>query len=261
MNKDREKLILEILLQEKEVNVKDLAARLYASEPSIRRDLNSLQKQNLIRRVHGGAVLEETGVSKTKIPYLIRELEHSSEKNIIAKYAADLVKDGDTIFLDASSSACRIIPYLTERKQITVITSGIQALNLLSEYEINAICTGGISINSCLSLVGNDAHRTIHTYHADICFISCRGISAEGELSDISIEENLVRREMIKRSKKSYLLCVKEKFNTTYFHKLCDASELSGIIASEELPEALQKYKVYGTITRKAEAVPARADV
>ena len=63
MNKDREKQILEILLKEKKVNVKDLAARLYSSEPSIRRDLANLQKQNLIRRVHGGAILEETGIS------------------------------------------------------------------------------------------------------------------------------------------------------------------------------------------------------
>lgn len=243
MNKDREKAILEILLKNKQVNVKDLAAQLFASEPSIRRDLSSLQKQNLIRRVHGGAILEENTASSTKIPYLLRDMEHSSEKNIIAKYAIDLVKDGDTIFLDASSTACRLIPYLTERKHITVITSGIQALNMLSEYGINAICTGGNSLNSCRSLVGDDALRTINTYRADLCFISCRGISEDGELSDISIEENLIRRCMIKRSKKSYLLCVKDKFNTSYFHKLCDASELDGIITSEKLPSSLQKYK------------------
>lgn len=244
MNKDREKLILEILLKEKEVNVKDLAGRLYSSEPSIRRDLASLQQQNLIRRVHGGAVLEENNRSALKIPYLVRDMESSSEKNIIAKYASNLVKDGDTIFMDASSSVCRIIPYLTEKKQITVITSGVSALNLLSEYGINAICTGGNSINSCLSLVGDDAIRTIHSYHAELCFISCRGISSDGELSDISVEDNLVRREMMKRSKKTYLLCVKDKFHTHYFHKLCDASDLNGIITSEELPETLQKYKI-----------------
>lgn len=243
MNKDREKAILEILLKEKQVNVKDLAVQLFASEPSIRRDLSSLQKQNLIRRVHGGAILEENAVSSSKIPYLLRDMENSSEKNIIAKHAIDLVHDGDTIFLDGSSTACRLIPYLTQHKHITVITSGIQALNLLSEYRINVICTGGNLLNSCRSLVGDDALRTIRTYRADFCFFSCRGISADGELSDISAEENLVRRCMIERSKRSYLLCVKDKFDTSYFHKLCDASELDGIITSEKLPPSLQKYK------------------
>lgn len=244
MNKEREKLILEILLKEKKVNVKDLASRLYASEPSIRRDLANLQNQNLIRRVHGGAILEENGVSHSKIPFLIRELESSSEKTIIARFATDLVNDGDTIFLDASSSANRLVPFLAGKKQITIITSGIQTLKDLAEYGINAICTGGRSINSCLSLVGDDAMRTICSYRANICFISCRGISDDGELTDISIEENLIRREMIKRSKKSYLLCVSDKFNTSYFHKLCDVSDLNGIITSEELPESLRKYKV-----------------
>lgn len=244
MNKDREKLILEILLKEKKVNVKDLSERLYASEPSIRRDLANLQNQHLLRRVHGGAILEETALSHAKISFSIRDLEYSSEKTIMAKYAASLVKDEDIIFLDASSSTNRIIPFLAEKNQITVITSGIQALQTLTEYEIPAICTGGISIHSCLSLVGDDAIRTIQNYHADICFISCRGISNDGELSDIAVEENLVRREMIKRSKKSYLLCSQAKFNTSYFHKLCDASDLDGIITGGELPQSLQKYKV-----------------
>ena len=243
MNKDREKMILEILLKEKQVSVKDLAARLYASEPSIRRDLTSLQAQNFIRRVHGGAVLEKNALSKTKLPYIMREQEHFSEKNTIASHAADMVKDGDTIFLDASSTASCIVPYLKDKHQITVITSGIQTLNLLSEHRINAICTGGRSINSRLSLVGDDAMRTINTYRADLCFISCRGISDDGELSDIAIEENLVRREMIKRSKKAYLLCTKNKFHASYFHRLCHASDLSGIIVSEELPRSLQQYR------------------
>jgi len=244
MNKDREKLILEILLKEKKVTVKDLSKRLYASEPSIRRDLANLQNQNLIRRVHGGAILEETVLSRAKISFSIRDLEYSSEKTIMAKYAASLVKDEDVIFLDASSSTSRIVPFLAEKNRITVITSGIQTLQTLTEHAIPTICTGGISIHSCLSLVGDDAIRTVRNYHADICFISCRGISNDGELSDIAVEENLVRREMIKRSKKSYLLCSQAKFNTSYFHKLCDASDLDGIITGGELPQSLQKYKV-----------------
>lgn len=244
MNKDRERLILEILLKEKSVDVKDLSRRLYASEPSIRRDLTSLQKQNLIRRTHGGAVLEETGATHSKIPFIIRDLEYSSEKTIIAQYAANLVKNGDTIFLDSSSSTSRLVPFLAQKTQITVITNGIQTLKLLAEYEINAICTGGNSINSCLMLVGDDAHRTIGNYYADICFISCRGISSDGELSDIAIEGNLIRREMMKRSKKTYFLCTKGKLNTRHFHRLCDISDIDGIITTGELPPSLQKYKV-----------------
>ena len=93
MNKDREKSILEIVIKEKAVTVKDLARRLYASEPSIRRDLCSLEKQKLLRRTHGGAVLDENALSEIKVPFLIRELEKSDEKITIARKAAAFVPE------------------------------------------------------------------------------------------------------------------------------------------------------------------------
>ena len=80
MNIEREKKILEILLKEKRATVAQLAKALFISEPSVRRDLASLEKQNLIKRTHGGAVIEETAMSKNKIPFLIREYEQSSAK-------------------------------------------------------------------------------------------------------------------------------------------------------------------------------------
>ena len=78
MSIDREKQILEILLHKKQATVKELAGELFISEPSVRRDLVKLESQHLIKRIHGGAVIDETAVSKNKIPFLIREYEQSS---------------------------------------------------------------------------------------------------------------------------------------------------------------------------------------
>ena len=97
MNKEREKIILEILLKKKRVTVKELSHTFYISEPSVRRDLADLEKQNLIKRIHGGAVLEETAISKNKIPFIILEYEQSSAKTIIAQKAAEYVKDNDIV--------------------------------------------------------------------------------------------------------------------------------------------------------------------
>jgi DeoR/GlpR family transcriptional regulator of sugar metabolism len=91
MSTEREKQILEILLKEKKVSVPGLAKVLFVSEPSIRRDLQSLEKKNLIKRVHGGAILEENALSKNKIPFLIREYEQSSAKALIAQKAIRLI--------------------------------------------------------------------------------------------------------------------------------------------------------------------------
>ena len=232
MSKERDKEILEILVARKQATVKELARSLFVSEPSIRRDLAHLEKQNLIKRVHGGAVIEETALSKNKIPFAIRELEQSNAKVIIAQKAIELVHDNDVIFLDASTSAYQLIPFLQSKRNITVITNGVRALEKLAEYDINTISTGGSLVASCMALVGEDAYRTIESINADIAFFSCRGLSSEGYLTDIAPAENHVRQKMIRNSKRSYLLCTSDKFGKKYFHNLCHSRELDGIISN-----------------------------
>ncbi|MCI8632928.1 MAG: DeoR/GlpR transcriptional regulator [Lachnospiraceae bacterium] len=235
MNAEREKAILQILIREKQARVTDLAKRLYASEPSIRRDLNELERQHLLRRIHGGAILDETGISEIKIPFLIRELESSDEKIQIARRAAQLVPDESVIFLDASTSAYQMIPFLSSKKNLTVITNGIHALKRLSESGIKTIGTGGEVIHSCLALVGDNAHSIIDRYNADLAFFSCRGLSDDGYLTDISEKENHVRHHMIAHARWAYLLCTPDKIGHRFFHTLCQADEISGIVYADSL--------------------------
>lgn len=230
MNIEREKQILEILLKKKRATVAELAKALFISEPSVRRDLASLEKQNLIKRIHGGAVLEETALSKNRIPFLIREYEQSEAKILIAQKAIELVHDNDVVFLDASTSCYYLIPFLATRKNLTVITNGVKALSKLAEYGITTFSTGGALVNSCLVLVGDEACKTIETFNANIAFFSCRGVSEDGFLTDIAREENIVRKSMIQNSQKAYLLCATEKFGKTYYHNLCHKDEITGII-------------------------------
>lgn len=241
MNIERQKRILEKLLKKKRVTVKELAAELYASEPSIRRDLQSLEKQNLIKRVHGGAILEETAGSRMKIPFVIRELEDYDAKSIIAEKAAGLVKDGDVVMLDASSSAYAMIPFLAQKSNITVITSGVKALMQLGEYGINAYSTGGRLMPTCLSLVDSDCTDMIASYNADITFFSCRGLSLDGRLTDFSVEENIVRRQMIEHSERAVLLTASEKIGKVYMHTLCTVHDIDAVISEKELPESLRQ--------------------
>lgn len=154
MRSPREKEILTILLAQKQVTVAALAQRLFASESSIRRDLARLEAQQLIRRTHGGAILEETSISAMKIPFVLREMEQSDAKTVMAQQAAALVHDYDVLFLDASSSAYRLVPFLAAKRHLTVITSGVKALMKLGELGIKAISTGGELLPSGQSLVG-----------------------------------------------------------------------------------------------------------
>ena len=241
MNSERKNQIIKILLKEKKISVKDLSKALYISEPSIRRDLSELEKEKLIRRVHGGAVLEEHSESFIKIPFLLRELEDHDAKTVIAQKAAELVHDGDVIMMDASSSSYALIPYLAQKSNITVITSGIKSLMRLAEYGIDAYSTGGHLLPSCFSLTDGDALDIISHYNANIVFFSCRGIAPDGMITDFSIEENMVRAKMIERSQKSVLLCAGKKMNKTYMHNICNIRDITTVISEDDLPDNLQK--------------------
>ncbi len=231
MTSERDKAILELLLKENQVTVKQLAAQLFVSEPSIRRDLARLEKQHLIKRVHGGAMIERDAISKMKIPFMIRELEQSSAKVVIAKKAIEYIHDNDVIFMDASTSAYNMIPFLPMKKNITVVTNGVKTLNALAEYDINTIATGGNLIASCKALVGDGVYDTIDSINADVAFFSCRGVSEDGYMTDIAIKENYVRAHMIKNAKRSYLLCTSDKYGKQYYHNLGHINDIDGVIS------------------------------
>ena len=123
------------------------------------------------------------------------------------------------------------------KNNITVVTNGVRALERLSEYKIKTISTGGELLWSCLSLVGENAYRTINDINADVLFFSCRGVSEDGYMTDISAEENYVRRRMIKNAERSYLMCAGEKFGKKYYHNLAHIRDITGVISEAEIPD------------------------
>ncbi len=234
MSKEREKEILKLLLSKKKITVNELSELLFTSESSVRRDLASLEKQHLIKRMHGGAMIEENSISTLKIPFVIRELEQSDAKIEMAKQAVNYINDYDVIFLDASSSAYSLVPFLAVKNHLTVITSGIKTLLKLGDYGIKAISTGGELLPSCQSLIGEEAYKTIEAFNANAVFFSCRGLSDDGYLTDISDQENNVRKKMIAHSENSYLMCASKKLGKKYFHNLCTVKDISKVIC--EIP-------------------------
>ena len=133
---ERYEKILEMLQGDRATSVKKLAKSLYVSEATIRRDLESLEKNGLIRRIYGGAMLLK---SNKDVPLYMRESEQTEAKNIIGKKAAALVKENDVILIDASSTAYSLIPYLTGFTNLLAITSGLKAAMALGEKHIKPL--------------------------------------------------------------------------------------------------------------------------
>lgn len=177
---------------------------------------------------------------------MLRRSKFGAEKKMIANAAIQLVKNGDVIMMDGSSTASYLIPLLTGFSNIIVITSGVHTAMLLCETNIKTLCTGGLMVNHSYSYVGQDATDMIRHYNADVCFFSCHGIIDGGMLTDPSKEENDLRSEMMRRSKKSALLIDSSKFNVNGWHNLCKLSEVDYCFCDKKIPEnyGVPKYKL-----------------
>lgn len=232
---EREKDILRIIYEKRTVTVKELSKLLYTSESSVRRDLERLEKQHLLKRFHGGARLEANGVSPLKVPYIMRDLTFAEEKMQIAKKASSMVKDQNLIYLDSSSSASALLPFLDDFRDLIIITNGLETLNRALDYGFRAICVGGVLNRSARAFYGDDAYRCIRSYFADISFISCAGFDFSGDICDVSIEENEYRRMVIEHSNHTYLLCTSEKMGLRKFHRCCNISDIDGVICAKPL--------------------------
>lgn len=236
---DREEKILDILRRQGSAGADEMARELYISRPTLRRDLIKLEQKGAVNRTHGGAKLTTRPADDT-IPASLRMDEDSRAKNMIAAEAAKLVRDGDTVMLDGSTSALHLAAALREKHDVVVITSGARTALILGGMGINTICTGGQLIGSSESFIGGDALRTISCYNADVVFFSCRGLDDEGNLTDNSVGEDLVRLEMMKRSRKSVLLLDSGKIGRRCLHNLRHVSEIDHVVCDKPLPEDIR---------------------
>ncbi len=225
----RQQELLEILKKERTASVASLAKRLYASEPTVRRDLVTLEEQGYLKRVHGGAVL--AGAPDREIPYEVRASEQGDAKVIMARRAAKYIRKGDVVFLDGSSSAAHMVEVLAEVEDVLVVTSGARTALQLAERGVRVISTGGQMITRSLCLVGSHAEACIRGMHADVVFFSCRGLSEEGEMTDPSIEEINLRKLMLERARKRILLCDSSKFGKQYVYSLGTRDMLDAVIS------------------------------
>ncbi|MEN4041284.1 MAG: DeoR/GlpR family DNA-binding transcription regulator, partial [Anaerolineaceae bacterium] len=146
-----------------QVSVTDLAIEYSVSEVTIRADLQALADQNLLMRTHGGAV------AISRVPELslnLRRQQQPAEKASIGAAAAAQIKDGEAIFLDTSSTALSIIPYLVHHRHISVLTNSLAVSQALVEIPgITVVMSGGALQRDTLSLVGVDGLELLHKYN------------------------------------------------------------------------------------------------
>lgn len=183
---ERRNKILEYLIEEKTKTVEQLSQYFSVSIPTIRRDLIVLEEENQITRYHGGATINDESVYCPYIPY-------RNIKEAIAFEAEKFIKDGDTIFINTSSTALLIIKYL-KNKHVTIITNNVKAVYVERDPNVNIILTGGELRIPKETLVGEFALNNIQKVKADKCFLGCSGIS--DHLSTSVLQEAAINHTM-----------------------------------------------------------------
>ncbi len=212
---ERQDEILDILNKNKSATVEELASELFVSGATIRRDLRMMEAKGLIKRSHGGAMPFKSTADETA--FALREQENTSAKKAMANLAVKLIKNGDSVFLDSSTSTGVLIPLLNNFNYLTVTTTGIRNALLLSQTNnVKIYIAGGQILNHSNSIIGTDTIDYISRMHADISFISCSGFTIENGFTDSSIEQAKLKQIMRKNSKILVMLCDSTKFEKTF---------------------------------------------
>lgn len=231
---ERHQQILELLKEYRCATVELLSKRLYTSPATIRRDLSVMADKGLVTRVRGGATLTEG--NNQDAPPLLRVNKEREKKERIAQLALPLLKDGNTVFLDSSSTVSALAEKFTALRGLSVMSNGVAAINLLNELTTAKVfaCAGVVQNQS--SIVGQLAVRTVEAFHADLFFFSCCGLSLRCGTTEASEEAAAVKRAMFANANKRVLLCDSTKFGLEFFCKSCELSRVD-IIVTDKKPD------------------------
>jgi DeoR/GlpR family transcriptional regulator of sugar metabolism len=237
--KERLDEILQIIKKYGYVTVKYLVGTLHYSNATVNRDLNILEKQGLIVRSYGGVELTQTTGG---VPLPFRYHKMHAEKLKIAKRASELVEDGDTVFIDASTTTELMGEFLRDKKDLTVITNNVSLVTQLSEYGVDVFCLGGKVIEKPCMLGGMDTIETAMKLRADKAFFASACVYDDGRIG-ASGEYALLQTVMMNNASESYYLADSDKVNNDALVKryVCDFSRLKGIISDYDFPEEIKK--------------------
>ena len=209
---ERRQSLLDILRKQPGLRVPELALTLDVSEGTVRNDLNALEEQGVLMRVHGGAVLNQQDQFQN-ISFVRRYQQNAAAKLAIAREAAVLVNDGDSILMDASTTAYYFAKALSERKRLRVMTNGFEVARELAQNATNTVVLlGGVVNNESSSVTGLLSEHIIEELHIQKTFLSCSGFSLERGMTEVHLAEAQLKRKVIESSQELFALVDSTKF-------------------------------------------------
>lgn len=216
---ERQNAILETLAQRGGViKMAEIVALFGVSNETARRDLETLQDQNLVKRVYGGAVLTERRNSLDIIlPRVAEGTRGQAERAVIGKAAADLVNEGETVLLASGTTVLQVALNLKRLRNLTVLTNSLAVINALIDTNFDVYVLGGKLDMDELMMAGHMGLQAVKSVFVDKTFIGAGGITFKYGVSDYSSLDVNIREEMIDRANQVILVAQSEKFGRNAF--------------------------------------------
>lgn len=231
---ERRNEILEKLHKEKRVVVSELSKIYGVSEETIRRDLDKMEKDGYVTKSYGGAVLNEN--MNMDMPLNIRKNTNVLKKQKIGEIVSRMVKDGESLILDSSSTAVFIARALREeKKNLTIITNSIEIIiELFDTPDWRIISTGGLAMEGSFALVGPNTDQMLCSYHVNKAIISCKGVDIENGITDSNELHARNKETMLSRADQKILAVDSSKLGSVAFTKITDLDNVGMVIMDEK---------------------------
>jgi len=246
--------IIELISRKGSISIKELEEIFNVSRMTIHRDLARLEKEGILRRVKGGAILSRS--TSAELTFALREQRNREKKLLIGNKATELVEDGTAIAVDASTTALHFVRCLKRRQfsNLIVVTTGIKtALELIGEHGIQVILCGGLVREISLSLVGKLASIALRNFHCVRAFISGEGLTFEDGVTAsnvLTFEDGVTasnvlevesKQELMESASESILLLDSSKFGKTAFVTIAPVESFNIIITDAGIPETFRR--------------------
>ena len=232
---ERRQEILNVLRERNTFKVTELAELFGVSQGTIRSDLDYLSQTEQVTRIRGGATLLN-GHQISDPEFAARAHVNMCAKQCVARWAADIVEDGDAIFIDASTTTYHMVPFLQDHRKLTIITYGIEtALALAKNPSFTVILLGGVVRPGTVAVTGQISEKALDGLHIKTAFVSCAGLSVRAGLTDADIQLAELKSKVIQSAEHVIALIDSSKFGNVELSSFATVDQVSQILTDADL--------------------------
>ncbi len=225
----RREIALELLQERGEVAVSELCERTGVSSMTIRRDLEMLEQEGALRRVHGGAISADS--RGYAAPYSVRAQRNAGSKEKIGRAAADMLGERETVILDVGTTTLHVARALRGRRNLTVLTPSLQIASVLAkERGIRLMLTGGTLTIGEMSLVGDLAEEAFSGLRFDTFIMGVGGFDEDAGCTEFNQEDARVKRAALASVRRCIVVADSAKLGKVTFARICPLDEVDVLV-------------------------------